>query len=195
MLDHFLEVYSREHKVARREISAEALGLLANYHWPGNVRELKNLVERMVLKAAGSVVGAGDLSLELGSVSAGTAATGDERAASESGRSVAAALVTRMLEGGESFWTVVYEPFMKRDLTRVQLRAIVAAGLERTSGNYRVVVQLFNMGPTDYKRFLSFLRKHNCHIPFQPFRVASDQRATRRSVPDTSDELARAVGL
>jgi hypothetical protein len=101
-----------------------------------------------------------------------------------------------MLEGGESFWTVVYEPFMKRDLTRTELRSTVAAGLARTSGNYRVVVQLFNMGQADYKRFLSFLRKHDCHVPFQPFRVVSDQRAAgRRFVPDTSDELPRAVGL
>jgi hypothetical protein len=24
----------------------------------------------------------------------------------------------------------------------------------------------------DYKRFLSFLRKHDCHLPFQRFRAA-----------------------
>jgi hypothetical protein len=24
----------------------------------------------------------------------------------------------------------------------------------------------------DYKRFLSFLRKHDCHLPFQRFRTA-----------------------
>jgi two-component system response regulator AtoC len=196
LLHHFLDVYSREHKVARREISPEALELLVSYHWPGNVRELRNLVERMVLKAPGAVVGVGDLSFELGSISPETATTDGEGALPQSGPAVAAALVTRMLEAGESFWTVVYEPFMKRDLTRAQLRSVVAAGLERTSGNYRVVVQLFNMGPTDYKRFLGFLRKHNCHIPFQPFRVVSDQRvATRRILPETSDELARAVGL
>jgi hypothetical protein len=28
------------------------------------------------------------------------------------------------------------------------------------------------MAPEDYKRFLSFLRKHQCHIPFQQFRTA-----------------------
>jgi hypothetical protein len=29
------------------------------------------------------------------------------------------------------------------------------------------------MPATDYKRFLGFLRKHDCHLPFQRFRVAS----------------------
>jgi hypothetical protein len=32
-------------------------------------------------------------------------------------------------------------------------------------------VQLFNMPGEDYKRFLSFLRKHDCHLPFQRFRA------------------------
>ena len=27
------------------------------------------------------------------------------------------------------------------------------------------------MPPDDYKRFLSFLRKHDCHLPFQRFRA------------------------
>ena len=36
--------------------------------------------------------------------------------------------------------------------------------LGQTAGNYRLVVQLFN------KRFLSFLRKHDCHVPSQGFR-------------------------
>jgi hypothetical protein len=61
---------------------------------------------------------------------------------------------------------------MARDLTRADLRRIVQIGLENTNGNYRSLVQLFNMPGDDYKRFLSFLRKHDCHLPFQRFRAA-----------------------
>ena len=60
---------------------------------------------------------------------------------------------------------------MSRDLTREDLRKIVQIGLENTNGNYRLLIQLFNMGDEDYKRFLSFLRKHDCHLPFQRFRA------------------------
>jgi hypothetical protein len=81
-------------------------------------------------------------------------------------------MTTRMLQGGESFWSVVYPVFMSRDLTRDDLRRIVQVGLESTNGNYRLLIQLFNMPSEDYKRFLSFLRKHDCHLPFQRFRVA-----------------------
>jgi hypothetical protein len=77
-----------------------------------------------------------------------------------------------MLQLGESFWSVVYPFFMSRDLTRDDLRRIVQIGLESTNGNYRLLIQLFNMPDEDYKRFLSFLRKHDCHLPFQRFRVA-----------------------
>ena len=62
------------------------------------------------------------------------------------------------------------EPFMARDLTRADLRQIIKRGLEQTRGSYKLLVQLFNMQPDDYKRILSFLRKYDCHVPFQQYR-------------------------
>jgi hypothetical protein len=38
------------------------------------------------------------------------------------------------------------------------------------------MVELFNMPGDDYKRFLGFLRKYQCHMPFQQFRSASLSR-------------------
>ena len=61
---------------------------------------------------------------------------------------------------------------MSRDLTREDLRKIVQIGLENTNGNYRLLTRLFDMPDEDYKRFLSFLRKHECHLPFKHFRQA-----------------------
>ena len=91
-------------------------------------------------------------------------------------RHAADALFERMVNGGESFWSAVYAPFMSRDLTRDDVRAIVRRGLERTGGNYRVMVELFNMPVDDYKRFLGVLRKYQCHMPFQQFRSAATTR-------------------
>ncbi len=48
---------------------------------------------------------------------------------------------------------------MSRDLTRADVRTVVRMGLERTSGNYKLVTELFNMQGQEYKRFLGFLRK------------------------------------
>jgi len=76
------------------------------------------------------------------------------------------------VKAGDSFWSIVYPAFMARDLTRADLRALLRKGLQQASGNYKVLVQLFNMPPDDYKRFLNFLRKHDCHVPFKAFRTA-----------------------
>jgi DNA-binding NtrC family response regulator len=38
---------------------------LMAYRWPGNIRELKNVVERIVLKAAGRAIKASDLPPEV----------------------------------------------------------------------------------------------------------------------------------
>jgi hypothetical protein len=40
------------------------------------------------------------------------------------------------------------------------------------------MVELFNMPPDDYKRFLGVLRKYQCHMPFQQFRSATTTRPT-----------------
>jgi hypothetical protein len=87
--------------------------------------------------------------------------------------SAARELASLMIDDGKSFWSAVHPQFMSRDLTRAELRTVVQVGLERANGSYRSLVPLFNMPATDYKRFLSFLRKHDCHLPFQRFRVVS----------------------
>ena len=98
--------------------------------------------------------------------------------------SVADALFDSMVNDRESFWSVVYGPFMSRDLTREDVRTIVRKGLERTSGNYKVMIELFNMPATDYKRFLGFLRKYHCHMPFQQFRTAAAGRVDAQESPE-----------
>ena len=89
----------------------------------------------------------------------------------------------RMVNDRESFWTVVYEPFMGRDLTRETVRAIVYRALCETRGSYKGLPSLFNLQPGDYKRLYSFLQQHDCHLPFQPFRgvIADDRRRVARS--------------
>jgi hypothetical protein len=52
-----------------------------------------------------------------------------------------------------------------------------------------VLVELFNMKPDDYKRFLGFLRKFHCHVPFQQFRSAALSRPAANDArgKDSSD--------
>jgi transcriptional regulator with GAF, ATPase, and Fis domain len=171
----FAAQFGRQYGVPCRTLGDEARRVLLAYRWPGNVRELKNVVERLAVKAPGEPVGARDLPeecqrygvLAIPSVVGACGPPPVAAAPDDTSR-----LLRRLLDAGESFWTAVHGPFMDRDLSRDQLRAVIRAGLERTSGNYRVLVELFNMPSSDYKRFLSFLRKHDCQVPFHPFRSA-----------------------
>jgi transcriptional regulator with GAF, ATPase, and Fis domain len=179
LVRHYSDAFSQTHKVPTLELASDAMDALMAYRWPGNVRELKNVVERVVLKAAGRPVRASDLPPEVLRTSSSVVPTPEQQtsAAGDSGEATlgntvrADELASAMIKQGESFWSAVYPIFMSRDLTRTDLRRIVQVGLETTNGNYRLLVQLFNMAPQDYKRFLSFLRKHDCHLPFQRFRA------------------------
>ena len=183
-VDHFLHAYGQAHKVPKLDVSPEALEALVAYRWPGNVRELKNVVERIVLKTVGPIVRVQDLPAEIMKTAAlSIGVVVDAAQAKEAhAETQAQALAATMLKHGESFWSAVHPQFMSRDLTRCELRKVIQIGLEHTNGNYRLLVQLFNMPLGDYKRFLSFLRKHDCHLPFQRFRsVPARLRPTETS--------------
>jgi transcriptional regulator with GAF, ATPase, and Fis domain len=171
LVNYFLHSYRQLHHTAATEVSPEAMEALLAHRWPGNVRELKNVVERIVLKATGQVVGLSDLPLDVTRSLGGRTPSGNGTPEAAQKPSQAQELASLMLDHGESFWSAVYPMFISRDLTRSDLRKIIQAGLERTNGNYRLLVQFFNMPQGDYKRFLSFLRKHDCHLPFQRFRA------------------------
>ena len=169
LFDHFVQKYRRSWTVVPR-LSQDANRLLTAYDWPGNVRELRNLVERLMARSQSEVVETADLQLT------DRPRGGDPTPVAA--RAVERELLDNMLKAKGSFWNLVHPPFVSHDLTRDQLRWIVGEGLGRTHGSYMSLVDLFNMPRTDYKRFLSFLRKYDCHMPFQQFR-APDRRPHR----------------
>jgi DNA-binding NtrC family response regulator len=165
LIEHFLKRFCGNRGQPARRISPEAMRALCEYSWPGNVRELENAVERLVVRSRSEVIDVESLSDELrapGSV--GIAAKQERR------RSMGDSLYKLVVEEGQSFWTAVYPLYMRREITRENIRELVRRGLRESRGNYKIVARLFNMEPTDYKRFLNFLRKHDCQLPFHEFR-------------------------
>lgn len=177
LLTHFLTQFSHQYDVKPPQMSDEAQAALTRFGWPGNTRELRNVTERLVVRSRGTVISLKDLPPEIAAVSTPSLARDAGAAAGmPATRSRADVIFDQLIRERRSFWSAVYAPFMSRDLTRDDLRAIVARGLEECSGNYRILVALFNIEPGDYKRLLNFLRKHQCHVPFQPYRVGRSGR-------------------
>jgi DNA-binding NtrC family response regulator len=167
LLRHFLSTFSNMHRLPVPEITPDALERLLTYDWPGNVRELKNAAERLVVSGGtNGRIDVRSLPTDIAQVRRNTG-TATPAAAAPTGER----RLNRLLTEGLSFWSEVHEPFMKRDLTRDDVRQIVEAGLAYTRGNYKMLVRAFNMPENDYKRFLSFLRTHGCHVSYQSFRM------------------------
>jgi len=143
----------------------DVVSVLAEYHWPGNVRELENIVERLVVTGKNDTVTIADLPAEVR-----TQPNAPPRAMRERRRTIADDLYRRISKEGESFWTVVYPLYMQREITKNNVREVVRRGLEDARGNYKIVARMFNLEADDYKRFLNFLRKHDCQLSFKEFR-------------------------
>ena len=167
LVDHFLARFTRRERVAdHRASSPAAMKALTEYSWPGNVRELENVIERLVVTVQRDIDRARRSAVGNPRARPGRAPA---RSASGAGRWPTIS-TSALVEQKESFWTTVYPLFMDREITRANVREVVRRGLEEARGNYKIVARLFNMEPRDYKRFLNFLRKHDCQIPFKDYR-------------------------
>ena len=89
---HFLQLLSAEHGRRPREVSEEALAVLARLPWPGNVRELRNILERLVIMTPGERIELRHLPASLAASSAQLAPEAPDQPASEpAGGTLAAA--------------------------------------------------------------------------------------------------------
>jgi len=150
LLSHFMKLASESHHVPLPLVADDAMAQIVSYAWPGNVRELKNVVERLVIRAKSQVITLADLPSEVTSATSRLVVWTHAVDA----KTTPEVLYERMTLGGESFWAVVCEPFIARDITRDDIRAILTRGLEQTRGSYKQLLKEFNVDPEDYKRFL-----------------------------------------
>jgi transcriptional regulator with PAS, ATPase and Fis domain len=165
MIDRFLQQFARANRSPVEAISPDAIEALVDHPWPGNVRELQNVIERLVVVGRSATVQLSDLPAELRSSRRCATAPVVVPAVD-----VADDLYGRLTQQRESFWTTVYPLYMQREITRTDVRDVVRKGLEEARGNYKIMVELFNMEAGDYKKFLNFLRKHQCQLPFKDYR-------------------------
>jgi two-component system response regulator PilR (NtrC family) len=56
LVNHFIDIYSRENKKEIEGISDDVLEILKGYDWPGNVRELENLIERAIVLSKSKLI-------------------------------------------------------------------------------------------------------------------------------------------
>jgi len=168
---HFLTFLSQQQNLDPPQVTDEIAQQFVEHAWPGNVRELKNVIERLIVRRSGQVVTLDDFWQVCPQDEWTPHTPHPEVEPAVRPVSIADRLFDRMVRDGESFWSAVYPSFLVRDLTRENLRDLVSKGLRQTRGSYKILVSLFNMKESDYRRFLTFLRKHELQPPFHQFRT------------------------
>jgi DNA-binding NtrC family response regulator len=157
---HFLSQFSQESGKSV-SISADAIRGLKKYHFPGNVRELRNLLESLFYTSQTGVITFKDIESRL-------SIEGISRSRSSSNQP--SNILDSLIAGYGNFWNLVRDPFLKRDLSRKDVKWILSRGLEVCHGNYKELTIYFGMKPSDYKRFMTFLAKYECRVDFRPYR-------------------------
>ena len=133
-----------------KEIGAGFWKTILNHDWPGNMRELIT-----VLKRAGILLESPITGEKLEEVIHGIGykkSAGSLRNCSED--------IWENFAKGKSFWEVVKEPFLNRDLNREQVKRIITEALTKTNGNYKDTLALFRIAENEYEKFMKFLYRN-----------------------------------
>jgi len=123
------------------------------------VRELKNIVASLYYMADNAIT-----------AEAIRSRLTDQKSAHAIDNDQIAEIMDELASGRANFWQVVWEPFLRRDLSRGDVRRIISLGLEYCGGSYRKLIDFFGIPQNEYKKFLASLSAHDCKVDFRPFR-------------------------
>ena len=150
----FLERLNAANKT-KKHFAASFFDGLSTYKFPGNIRELHNIIERsFILSSSNAITG---VPIE----------NKDRESASSDDVS---AWFSNLTDGKMNFWSAVHDKYKKRDISRETITALVDLGLKSTRGSYKALASSFHIDRKEYRRFMDFLRRNQCHLDFRPYR-------------------------
>lgn len=148
LIQYYIEKLNAEYGL-RKAFSPTSFKFLERYPWPGNVRELKSITTIGYSMAESKYIEPEDFLGELQQQNwTAPVGTSDNQ------------LLHQMLDLHQSFWTVIQEPFLDREINRSQVREVIMQGLLAAKGSYRRMALMFNILPDRYHKFMDFLRHH-----------------------------------
>jgi transcriptional regulator with PAS, ATPase and Fis domain len=191
LVDHFVSRWIREVGQVRR-LAPSTYAVLEAYSWPGNIRQLENVVQRMLITSNEELITPAHVPPDLPGAAP---AVGVSTSARQSERPSPAEFLCSQMERGASFWDVVYTPFIAHDLTREDVIEVIRRGLTATHGHYSTMVKRFNVAPADYKKVLSFLRRHKCLLEYREFRDPGGRRGHDHALRPVTRSQPRLGGM
>jgi transcriptional regulator with PAS, ATPase and Fis domain len=147
-------VLNHKSLLRQKKIGGDFWDALESYDWPGNVRELLSVLKRLGILVDGNTVTGRDVSEHLNRC---------EQVRKKNGRGSKEEGIEELIDKincGMSFWEAVKKPFIERELKRSEVKRLIATELEKAGGIYKNLLDIFNLGPDDYHRFMRFLHEH-----------------------------------
>ena len=147
LISYFVENLNQEYNL-KKAFSPTSIKFLERYPWPGNVRELRSIAMIGFSMAESKYIEPDHFVNELRQANLPKLDAGKNE------------LFENMVQQRRSFWDVVHQRFLDRDLNRTQVRETISQGLLAARGSYRRMSVLFNIKPDHYQKFMDFLRHH-----------------------------------
>jgi DNA-binding NtrC family response regulator len=136
----------------KKKLNQAAVKVLVDYAWPGNIRELQSVLTR-----AGIEYGSAEIGTEIAEFFEKDFPFPDHTL--ENGK---LARIWLELKDGGTFWEVVKDPFMKRNICREDVKSIVQKALKESIGKgyMKDCLPILNIPPQEFKKFLDFIRDY-----------------------------------
>jgi DNA-binding NtrC family response regulator len=131
---------------------------LENYNWPGNIRELISVMKRVGVLSKNHELTGEDVKKSIAHYSYRDKVNYNKNSEDKINN------IWKQIESGKTFWEVVKEPYLRRDLNREEVKYIINKAFEKGDRNYKSSLKYLNISKKDYKKILNFFMVHKIKI-------------------------------
>jgi len=142
------------------ELSDKEITILCDYSFPGNIRELTGIVGNVWLKCSGNRKNNREHILE---AEIQTSFCDHEHEDLAEIDDVVKLCIGRIRRGA-NFWEAIYEPYLKREISKSHLREILRYCLANCGYSWRNLIAYLNMQERDYKKFMNFINAQGIRL-------------------------------
>jgi transcriptional regulator with PAS, ATPase and Fis domain len=126
--------------------------VLFDYNWPGNIRELLTVIKRAGIQLPGPGIGK-----EITDIIHFGNADLKPVIASEIQE------IKRLIKSGKSFWDSAWKNFLKRNLSRQDIKELLKDFYLENQQNLKKMSRDLHISEQEYPRFIAALHKYNIH--------------------------------
>lgn len=140
-----------------KEIGEEFWDVMFRYEWPGNVRELMTVLKRAGILLESPITGekiSSLINIADRKVSPRMQEHGEKAEDNKLKE------IREKIEAGESFWDLIWRPFICRDFDRTKVKSILKEFYTENSFSFKEMIKSFNMDEKNYRKFISLMHQY-----------------------------------